>query len=124
MWQRATTGASGGGSSVTQSSVSGDSYPTGGSFTGFGFKPKKLYITMRYIEGQGGIINCMYDEDKSNSTYVRTWWSGGTYGKNTTESIADSSSAIGIKSIDADGFSFTSQTTASRVSEIYFLAVG
>lgn len=112
----------GGGGVSAASGTGGESYPTDGKFT-LGFKPKKLFVSLRY-NNSASIFEFFYDEDISTTTQERRLVMNNQYYKNTSEPIQPSTTEVRIGSIDTDGFTLASAVTASNSAEIYYVAVG
>ena len=84
-----------------------------------GFKPKQLFVQLRYNGSQQWDEKCLYDETVSQTTYTE-------YANTTASTRTIGTNSALLESIDADGFSFRSDiiSPTNLLYQVAYMAIG
>ena len=84
-----------------------------------GFKPKQLFVQLRYNGSQQWDEKCLYDETVSTTTYQE-------YANATVRTATMGDNNALIYSIDADGFTFRSDiiSPTNLLYQVAYMAIG
>ena len=84
-----------------------------------GFKPKQLFVQLRYNGSQQWDEKCLYDETVSTTTYTE-------YVNATANTRTIGTSSALIYSIDDDGFTFRSDiiSPTNLLYQVAYMAIG